>query len=186
MKKCRNSVCHRCCSAIAKLRSDLRRSSTLHFIVQVVVLGSNDACSTVSGGPGTTCLNGGTCLIQTSGNVCRCASGTRGASCGVAPVTFQPLSYSELYGLTADTRSVGLSLDVATNQQGALLFYAVGTLGATGGSAFLAVELVSGKPRVSYRQTDNSVVRLTVNRLIGEGTWHHIEVVFSYQVCVHI
>jgi hypothetical protein len=156
------------------------------LLLQVVVLGSNDACSAVSGGPGTTCLNGGTCLIQTNGNVCRCTSGTRGASCGVAPVTFQSLSYSEQYAVTADSRSVGLSLDVVTNQQGALLFYAVGALGATGGSAFLAVELVSGKPRVSYRQTDSSVVRLSVNRLIDDGTWHHIDVVFSYQVCVYI
>ena len=153
--------------------------------MQVIFLGAGDACSLVNGVSGSTCLNGGSCVIRSSGNVCKCTSGTRGTNCGISPKTFQPLSYSEQIGVIADMRTVNLSLDVATNQPDALLVYAVGELGSSSGNAFLAVELVAGMPRVSCRQTDNSVSRVVINKTINDGQWYHIDVQFTIQVGSH-
>ena len=154
--------------------------------LQVVVLGANDFCSPVSGAVDSTCKNGGTCVKSAgmdSNNICRCVPGVRGPDCGIAPITFQTLDYSERPSVsTGSSGVIHISLDIATVRQGALVLYAVGGSAGSAGSAFVSVELVDGRPRASYRLTDKTVARVTSSRSVNNGLWHHVEVKLYAQV----
>lgn len=147
---------------------------------------SNDICTVTSDGR-STCQNGGTCLVSKSVDdtgTCLCASGYRGTVCQLSPSVFSSTSadtlpYFEHLKVNSSTSSLGLSLDFASAQADSLLLYAVN------GTAFLAVELIDGLPRISYRQTDGNVGKVSVAALqtpINDGRWHHLEIHYTTQV----
>jgi len=147
----------------------------------VVVLGTSDACS-VAIGSGSSCQSGGSCIPNTNGNICQCRPGDRGTTCATASWTFQPLSYAERTNVHyVNSDHLELSFDVSTIQQRALLIY-LADVGSRV-SAFVAVEVLSGRVQVSFLTLGaGGVARVSGPAAVSDGRWHHIVVVLTSQV----
>ena len=116
------------------------------------------------------CLNGATCRTTSDGwYTCQCRYGDRGANCEITSQGFQSLSYLE-YKVSVHSQVNFMTVELATTSQDALLLYYPG-----GNGDFLALEIVSGRVRFSFKMGNDATVRVTVPKDVNDGRWYRIE-----------
>lgn len=138
---------------------------------------ASDACSTSSLAGMSTCKYGGTCVTTSEGNRCRCRWGDRGATCSKSAWTFKTLSYVEHSDVVV-SGAFSVQFDVATVEQQALLL-----LASAGQRVFVSLELIAGRPRLSFRTSDGFVQRVDTPGTASDGLWHHVVANITNTVC---
>ena len=117
------------------------------------------------------CLNGGTCISSRPNYRCNCHDHYYGNHCQFSTFGFDEYSYASFRPLDATTNDI--SIIFASTKPNSLLVYNYGKSGG-GRSDFLALELVSGKPRFSWGGSRTDVTRIQLDRQVDTGRWYKV------------
>lgn len=120
-------------------------------------------------------LDGGECSSPIGGistyPKCKCRAHYFGRYCEKSAFGFGPESFMTFPPLDPNTNDI--SITFSTNKRNALLAYDFGE--QTGGrSDFIALQLIAGKPVLSYGGTRTEISNIPVSKFVADGQWYRI------------
>ncbi len=101
----------------------------------------------------------------------RCHDHYYGNHCEFSTFGFDELSYTAFHPLDPNTNDI--SITFATSKPNSLLVYNYGK-SAGGRSDFLAVELVAGRPRLSWGGGRTAITSLVLPKQVDTGRWYKV------------
>ena len=118
------------------------------------------------------CLNGGTCISLKPSFRCECPDHYYGSKCEASTFGFDELSYVVFPPLDSTTNDIAIIF--ATTKPNSLLVWNYGTRSVGGRSDFFALELVGGKPRLSWGGARTNIVQLQLERQVNTGRLYKV------------
>ena len=118
------------------------------------------------------CLNGGTCISLKPSFRCECPDHYYGSKCEASTFGFDELSYVAFPPLDSTTNDVAIIF--ATTKPNCLLVWNYGMRSVGGRSDFFALELVNGKPRLSWGGARTNIAQLQLDRQVNTGRLYKV------------
>ncbi|XP_041360351.1 cadherin-related tumor suppressor-like [Gigantopelta aegis] len=120
------------------------------------------------------CLNGGTCRDVSNSYVCQCKYEYFGSRCEKLSRGFSEGSYI-LHSSMTQFSNMEISVYFTTVKENALLLLNLVTVNGSP-LGFVALEIVRGNVRFSFKLGSTHPKRLTVMSRVSDGYWHKVEV----------
>ena len=120
------------------------------------------------------CLNGGTCRDVSNSYVCQCKYEYFGSRCEHLSKGFNEGSYI-LHSSMSEFRNFDIGVYFTTVKKNALLLLNLVTVNGSP-LGFVALEIIHGNVRFSYKLGSTHPKRLTVTSRVSDGYWHKVEV----------
>ena len=118
------------------------------------------------------CLNGGTCISLKPSFRCECPDHYYGSKCEDSTFGFDELSYVTFPPLDSTTNDIAIIF--ATTKPNSLLVWNFGARSVGGRSDFFALELVGGKPRLSWGGARTNIAQLQLDRKVNTGRLYKV------------
>ena len=124
------------------------------------------------------CNSPSKCISSSKGPKCQCDFGGRGERCELTSIGFQALSYMKLPTLQSSKRKTfnNITLQFATVERNALIFYNSDNKDSHGSTTFIALEIIEGLLRFSFN-LGGGTARIVANGLVSDGQWHTVTAV---------
>ncbi|XP_071089001.1 protocadherin Fat 4-like [Haliotis cracherodii] len=133
-----------------------------------------DVCESTMYCTSRPCWNGGSCNDVPGGYTCDCVYGYFGSRCEKSSKGFSEGSFLEFPPLS-NLNNTDITLFFATNKRNALLFLSQATVSPTI-LGFVALEIIDGNVRFSFKFTSVFPKVLQVNRGVSDGRWYRVQV----------
>ena len=125
------------------------------------------------------CMNGGECVGSSAYPKCKCPPQFYGQYCEKSGYGFSFGSFMTFSPLDPSTNDIAITF--STNKEHSLLAYNFGE--QTGGrSDFVAIELLNGRPTLSFGGSRTAVAMVSVDKYVTNGQWYRIMAVRNSRV----